>query len=641
MAADSDPYDRRDWLLLGGVLLAAALLRCLWPGWTEFKADEARLLSLAWDMADGRLFPLRGITSSVGVPNFPASVWVYALPLRVWPHVLAPTLFTGLLNTAAVGLTYHFVRRYWGRQAAFAAALFFAVSPWAVIHSRKIWAQNLLPFFAVCWGISGCLALVEGRRAWLIVHLFCAAFAFQIHLAAASLLVGSAVLLVIYRRRVGWRMLLAGAAAGLLPALPLLYDQLILSDRTLADLAGAGSGPGGGWSWNPLLHAVRLATGWEMHALAGPAAFDVYLEGVPDGGWVIQFWLLLVFAGLIRLLRVSRRAGSTSAAPFLLVWMVVPLATFAWFPTPVELHYLLPFYPAWFVAAGLAVEPIGRLPFGRWAIWPLIALSAVWQVWLWVGLLTFIQDHATPGGFGEPLIFQLEAAAAVRAEAARTGAPEVLIAGAGEDPALDAFPAVFALHLRDLPHRFVDANRSAVFPAQGAVLLYGPEEFPLEAVVASVGRAGAVIPRRLGEGSYRLFTLPAEPDPPVAIRFDPPPLLANWVTFLGLTPPDPDGHLQLLWRVGTPAADDFHFFNHLLTAGGGRITQADAAAFSAHSWREGDLVLSHFTLDPPPAGAGPWVLRTGMYRYPSLENIPLLDVAANPYTDAYEISLPR
>jgi hypothetical protein len=32
-------------------------------------------------------------------------------------------------------------------------------------------------------------------------------------------------------------------------------------------------------------------------------------------------------------------------------------------------------------------------------------------------------------------------------------------------------------------------------------------------------------------------------------------------------------------------------------------------------------------------------MRTGVYRYPSLENVPLLDVAGNPAGDAVEFSL--
>ena len=84
------------------VLLITAVLRTSFPGLTEFKADEARLTLLALEMAEGSAFHLRGISSSIGFPNFPMSVWLYTLPLLAWPHVYAATIFTGLLNTLAV-----------------------------------------------------------------------------------------------------------------------------------------------------------------------------------------------------------------------------------------------------------------------------------------------------------------------------------------------------------------------------------------------------------------------------------------------------------------------------------------------------------------------------------------------------------
>ncbi len=93
---------RTETVLLAAVLLLGGVLRMGWIGLAEFKADEARLTALALDMVEGKAFPLRGISSSVGLPNPAISVWLYALPLLVWKHVYSATLFTGLLSTVAV-----------------------------------------------------------------------------------------------------------------------------------------------------------------------------------------------------------------------------------------------------------------------------------------------------------------------------------------------------------------------------------------------------------------------------------------------------------------------------------------------------------------------------------------------------------
>lgn len=633
---------RTEWLLFAAVLIVAAVLRLGWPGLTEFKADEARLIKLAYAMAEGEAFPLRGISSSVGVPNFPVNIWLYALPLIFSKHLYAPTLFTGLLNTAAVALTYWFTRRYWGWQAALAAALMFAVSPWAVVHSRKIWAQNLLPIFVLGWGISGALALLEGRQRWLALHILCAALAFQIHLAAVSLFVGSAALLLLFWRRLSWRWLLAGVGLALLSAAPFLVYLSQNWGEVRATLGGLGGGEGaaarGGFSLNALSHTLRLNTGWQIHALAGPSAFQDYLNSVPAIWWVHWLWGLLMLGGLGLLIAYStqRAALKSEAAILVLVWAFAPILTFLWFPTPVELHYLIPTYPAFFIAAGIAFAWLLR--WASWRGWLVLAFTAVAQVWIWLVLLTFLAQRSTPGGFGTPLGIQLEAAAAARQLMAKHSAAEFLIAGAGEEPLVDEFAAIYDVLLRDMPHRFVNVEQSAVFPAAPAVILLHPAPSPLAALYEAAATEQTPIPLRTGEGALRLAAVPASAAPTPVYPLAPPPLLANFVSLRGHDGLSTNGEWRLHWQVGQPQPTDFHIFNHLYAADGGRIAQADAAAFGANQWREGDVVISRFVL----AGSGerPFTMRVGMYIYPSLTNVPLLDEAANPFADAAEIPLP-
>ena len=127
-------------------MLLAGTLRMGWPAATEFKADEARLYALALDAATGAGLPLRGIGTSVGFPNFPLSVWLYALPLWVWPHPYSAVLFTGALNTLAVAACWWLARRVWGAPAALLAALLVGVL-----------APVLTPFLAA--------AVLAGRQA--------------------------------------------------------------------------------------------------------------------------------------------------------------------------------------------------------------------------------------------------------------------------------------------------------------------------------------------------------------------------------------------------------------------------------------------------------------------------------------------
>jgi len=636
---------RLELILLALVLIVAAVLRLGWPGLTEFKADEARLMLLALEMVEEGGLPLRGISSSVGFPNFPMSVWLYALPLYIWPHPLAATLFTGFLNLLAVGGTYWLVRRYWGPHAALAAALLFAVNPWALHHARKIWAQNLLAPFVVGWGISGALFWVEERPSFIIPHLLCLAIAAQAHLAGLALVPATLLILLLNRRRLRLRDLLLGGGLVLLTLLPFLLYLYRSGISLLNALPGGGGAASGGWDWHAFRLAWLLSSGREIHALAGPEAFERYLANVPDLTAVQLFWGMLMAGGLLLLLMSLRRSDAKvrRLSGLLLLWLLAPLLLFSWPRLPRALHYLLPMYPVPFILAGIGAAWLWRrivVSAGRWALWGGVIGGALLQIWIWGALLQFVSQTATPGGFGVSLQRQLAATARVVEQMQASGAAELLIAGAGDNPAEESFPAVYDVLLREWPHRFVDGRETAVFPAAPAVVLISPEA---PAAVELYRRAAAreiLLPLRAGEGALTVMTLSAaQPQP--EIPFAMPHILTNWAAFAGVDAPQETAGGEMRWQVywyaGERADVDFHLFNHLLDGEGNRLAQADTAVFPARQWQDGDLVITRLTLPLLPAVES---VRMGMYRYPELEPVLVFDVAGNPTADGVTVPLP-
>lgn len=655
------------------VLAIAAIARLGWPGLTEFKADEARLLALAYDMAGGQ-FAFRGISSSVGFPNFPMSVWLYALPSLLWQHPYAATLFTGLLNTLAVAGCYWFVRRYWGVPAALAAALLLAVSPWPIIFSRKIWAQNLLPLFVMGWAGSATLALVERKSRLLWLHFLCLAVAVQIHLATAALVPATAVFLAAFWRRVDWRQVGLGMLAGGATAVPFLI--YLWQNRGAASLPVllSGSGSQAVVNLESFRLTVLLSLGVEIHSLAGPVAYERYLGQLPPGLGSIAYalWAILIMGGMAlavhNAIRYRRVSAATAPHAFLtrvqaeagfvvLVWLLLPPLFFLRQSTPIFIHYFIPTLPAQYILAGVFAGWLGthrlqitryhflpaihRLPFA--VTWIFLLATAVYHLTAWGTLLRLLGREATPGGFGMPLAMQLQAVSEVQHLVGETHAAEVLLGGAGETPDLDEFPAVFHTLLRDLPHRFVDGRRSALFPAQAAVVLLQNDPAVQELGQVYLGQASqaAAVPLRRGEGELLIVAIPGQAAPNLDVLFSETYLFSNWVTLLGYRwqAAEETAVYDLTWQTGAnPDPERYHFFNHLLDEQGRRIAQDDAPAFAPWQWRAGDVVISRFQLTWQET-AVPALLRTGMYRYPSVEPVLLLDVAGNPYADAAEIRL--
>ena len=642
--------------LLVIILLVAAFLRMGQPGLVEFKRDEALLFSLALDMAEFQTFHVRGISSSVGFPNFPMSVWLYALPLLLWKHVYSAILFTGLLNVAAVFGCWWLTRRYWGNTAAFAAAIFFAVSPWAVFHSQKIWAQNLLPPLVVGWAIGAALTFVEKRPRFILLHLLCLAVAVQVHLAGIALIPATAVFIIVFRKRLDWRWVLLGMGLGLLTAVPFL--NYLLSSGRIDSAVGAVTSTGAvvennerGFDLQVWRYSWMLISGQDLHALAGPEQFENYLAKLPGIGLIFLLWGGLVLAGLGWLgrqlwLKWARKEVSWALPFILLLWFLGPLLLFSIPLLPVELHYLLPIYPVPYMAAGvLFAAVLERLPRWRAMSWGVLGFSAVVQSWAWLLLLSLVGQQVTPGGYGTPVKFHLAAVEDAQQLWAIQEVSEILVAGQSERLEEEEFAAVYDVLLRDIPHRFVNTHRSALFPEGGAIVLLS-QDAGEAAVDAYLGSAAQIrrLPLRDGEGALQLATIPAGTAPIPTIPLDSTALFANWINIIGYDPlmaqADETALWQIYWQPGAnPDPADYHFFNHLLDGTGQRIGQEDAAVFAPWQWWAGDLVVSFFYLDWPEETADSLLMRTGVYRYPSLENVRLLDVAGNPAGDAVEFSL--
>ena len=644
-ASDTRPGRPAAWEVaaLLALLLLAGVARMARPDLTEFKADEGRLLSLALATSDGDI-ARHGIASSVGFPNAPLSVWLYALPLTVWPHPYAATLFTGLLNTLAVAGVYWLARRTWGVPAALAAALLLATGPWAILFSRKIWAQNLLPLFAVGWGIGAVLAFVEGRRPFVALHLLCLAVAAQIHPAAVGLAPATLLFLVVFRRRVGWGWVLAGGALGALTAVP--YLAYLWGEWRAGGLAVSTGQAAAAVSLDSLRLALAITAGHGIEPLAG-AGF-----ALPPGA-VVARWLVvaLVLAGIVfAAVQAARRwpRPGAGAGFIVLAWLLAPALFFVWHRTPVYIHYFIAGLPAACLLAGAVVGAAldRRRAWAKAAVWAALLLVAGLQLAGWLGLMRTVAAQPTAGGFGVPLGSKLEAADAARHLLAASGADEVLLAGDGADPQTDDFPAEFGPLLHGLAVRAVNLNAEAVFPAGAAVVLLGDPaaDGPAAARDLYTATPGEVVAVAVaGRETYRVQALPPAAAPPPAVALPAPALLANFVHIVGhngLRRAAGGAVWALHWRTAdNPDPADYHIFNHLLDATGARVAQADGAAFAARQWRAGDTVISRFFVPLPPDAQPPLSMRVGMYRFPSLESVPVLDAAANPAGEAIVIEL--
>ncbi len=633
------------------VLLLAAYLRFNHLEWTEFKQDEAHLSQLALDMARHGQIPLTGIGSSVGIVNPPLAAWLLAIPYAVSASPIVATAFIAGLNVLAVAMCYVFGRKLFAPFgdragiAALAAALLFAVAPWAVIHSRKVWAQDLLPPFVLLYAWLGYRAFIE-RRAWSLVgHGLALAVLIQIHFSALWLLPVSAAWFIACIKRVRIAPLLTTIVVFAAMFAPYLIADGLRGWPSVNRLSDVVQQPA-----SLDASAVHLAwittTGQEIYSLAGAQEFQNFLA---ETGNLDVLLIALGAAALVGLAiavvdssrAVRQRAWSARSAGawMLATWLVLPIVFQISHRTPLYPHYFLILYPAQFLLIGWLIAHLARrLTWIAAAAVIVIAMVESYQV---LALQQFVASRPTPGGMGIPIGYYEQISNVAKNALKENGGAEIIVNTHGSNPNSDEYPAVFDFLLGEVPHRFVDVGQPArLYPATSHVQIdYAPDE-PL-----APPEAGRVlveeIPLRAGEQPGRVYRSEGYTHPPCDVAQVP----ARWQNGVSLlsaqinpVQPGQQATLHLCLKIDRPAAAEYHWTAQLWDKNGQRRAQVDDNGYPTRYWRADDVITQDLLLAvPADLPAGDYVLRIGQYTWPEVKPVLVIDVAGNPQSDAVEV----
>ncbi len=607
------------------ILMAAAFVRFSYPGTVEFKHDEATLSLLALDWLHGGAFPVTGMPSSVGIPNAPASVYVIALPFGLGLDALGATLFIAALNVAGVGLLWWLAYRYIGFAPALIAGLIYALNPWAILYSRKIWAQDFHTPLLLLALMLGLLGFWERKRWAQVLCLPVFLFALQIHFAGWVLLPLYGWLLLTSGRRISPLALMVSALLGIGVLIPfgLGIQQTMESEpeRITNVLNRSGSDDGLSLSPDALVYTLALSTGTGIENEVAAPQFE------PSLPRLTEIWITLIGgAAIIGLIAVWWRDWRLAGLVWL--WAALPLLAFTPQWTAIYPHYFIASIPAYALLVGIGVgvpfAQIKSLRFIRGAVIALFCLLPLSQGLYWYELIAYLDTTYTPGGFGPPLADLLAARDAL------TGEDDVVILSDGFERLYDQEPVIWSVLLDSRADcvRTLDGNDSkALFPAGAFAVLTAPNA--PENPVGGLYGAGQpeIYQLRPGEGDYTLHRFAAAPawDGPVLaqiapLRFDNGAQLTGY--YLS------GNQVYLDWKLSGPVDADYQFFVHLLDASGERIAQQDSRFWPGRFWCAGDRLITWTAMEIP---AGTETLRVGLYRLVNggFVNSNLLDSAGN------------
>lgn len=622
---------RNDLLTLLIVLFAAALVRLAAPGIIEYKLDEAWLTRLAREFVGGGPLPLLGMPSSVGVPNPPASVYVLALPFALTSNPLIVTLFIAVLNIVGVDLLWLIAHRYVGRTVALVAGLMYALSPWAVFYSRKIWAQDVHTPFVLAALLLGLFGFVEGKRWAQVVCLPLLVFALQIHFAAWALLPLFLWFLWVGRKRLWGPGVVLSVVLAALTLVPYAAGMAQLAEqnpdrlpsglpvRAAPQISDAG-----------LRIVGELTTGIGLTEELAHDDAPALRAAVPAQP---AFWALLGVAAALGLVIVWLPRYRPLAG-LIVLWVALPVGVFLVEWTGVYYHYFIATIPALCLLVGVALDWLSRRlpgqPLSGTIILTVFAAILLTQFIWWRGVMRYVSLNPVES-YGTPL----GALMPVR-DALINEAHTVLVS---DSAALDYSrePAIWHAMLTGDGRCFqaVSGADVLVFPPNPFSVLVAPngQDIDLPAYVLQVG---VPYPTNADGEEYRLYPL-ASADPArmpdwteTTARF------ANETALTGYTLED--GVVRLRWQTPDGRDAQYQYFVHLLDADGERIGQYDGPFLDGRMWCDTSTVVTRQPLDNVDTAA---TLRVGMYRLVNggFVNADLLDGDGNPVAPWYDIPL--
>jgi hypothetical protein len=85
--------------------------------------------------------------------------------------------------------------------------------------------------------------------------------------------------------------------------------------------------------------------------------------------------------------------------------------------------------------------------------------------------------------------------------------------------------------------------------------------------------------------------------------------------------------LTLTWQTDRPSDGQiYHFGHYVVTANDALVAQYDGAGFDSMSWLPEDIFVTHVSIELPKSLApGTYNLKTGVYAYPQIQDVPLRD----------------
>jgi len=419
------------WISFLLIVLVAAYFRLASLNLAEFKGDEAGTSIVLKALVQQGKVPFVGPALSTGGNAGPIYYYILAIPFLISTNPIVASAFVACLNIVGVAFTFKFAREFFNERIAIIATALAAVSPFAILFSRKIWNPDLIFPFTVILFYCLYTFVIKGKPKYLVPIFVLYAIILQIH--PITLFLAPVILLFLwkFRSQIHWKYLLAGIALFLIIFAPFIYGEMTSSfgeassfASTLKDFSFDNVNP----SVIGLLSADTSGTGFDYILGSSASSFFSSIFNMNNYFVVENICLYLGFA--LVLVRAARNPfGENVKYSMLLAWIATPTLILLFFNPTYGLytHELVMFFPANFLMVAVLFDfaVTRRKKMGvsgrRRPDWPKVARVAsavilvsilLAQVTFGLGFLAFLNSQGgTAGDYGVGVQYKVDVAA--------------------------------------------------------------------------------------------------------------------------------------------------------------------------------------------------------------------------------------
>jgi 4-amino-4-deoxy-L-arabinose transferase-like glycosyltransferase len=214
-----------NYLLFVIIILVALFLRLYNLEYMEFKGDEAFNSFKALKMVENGEIPLTSSKSITGINEPPIFIYLLAIPFLFTNNPVVAAGFIAIMNVIGIIICFFFLKKFADERSALIATAFYAVNPWQILFSRKIWTQNLLAPFIMLFIYFMFNAVYDKKRRQVIPAMIALGFIVQLHLSAAYFIGVFTFSIIWYRERLNWKYIGIGGILFLMMFAPYFFFQ--------------------------------------------------------------------------------------------------------------------------------------------------------------------------------------------------------------------------------------------------------------------------------------------------------------------------------------------------------------------------------------------------------------------------------